>query len=307
MTTRRAENGQRRMAMAGLALVALTALGLAGCRGLIRAEAEWETSIPVPATPLSVQVTSRNGGITLQSDPTLSVAQVRAKVTARGASRAEARERAEGTTVRLVLDEEAGTLQVEPEFPGGWQDGDGAVIDLRIPALRAAKLHTSNGNLTVSGVSGAVDGRTSNGKVRIEDAGGPVNVRSSNGALTLVRLAGEVEAETSNGSIRGEALAGALKLRTSNGRIELELADGASGPIQARSSNGAVRLELPASLAGSLVLETSNGRLRVSDPAQRLVVSEVGKARGRLEFGLGPESRVTTSNGPIEVTVRAAP
>lgn len=278
-----------RLAAAGLALVAIAALGLSGCRNFFREEATWNGSLVVPAGAVNLAITTRNGDVSVRAESGLTEVQVSAEVTASGLSFEEAKERAAAVTVTIERAADSGLLSITPVLPGDWQDGDAVALDVRVPTLGAVTVHTSNGALELRGAAGEADLRTSNGAVRLENCAGAVKVRTSNGRITAHQVSG------------------ALDVRSSNGRLELHLADGAVGPLTAHSSNGAVRLELPASWTGTLELSTSNGNLQVEDPSNLVKSRNLGDAQGTVEFAPGPGARVSTSNGSIKVVVRPLP
>lgn len=108
-----------------------------------------------------------------------------------------------------------------------------------------------------------VTGRTANGSIDLSDVG-EVDMRTTNGKITLDGVSGRVQASSSNGRIEGEGLVGTgIEVSTSNGSIELELAS--AQDVSAESSNGAIEVRVP---DGSYRVETqtSNGREEVRIP-----------------------------------------
>lgn len=108
-----------------------------------------------------------------------------------------------------------------------------------------------------------VRGRTANGAIELSDVG-EVDMRTTNGRISLDGVSGAVAAESTNGRIEGEGLAGTgVDVSTSNGSIELELE--VPQDVSARSSNGSIELRVP---DGSyrIETETSNGPEEVRVP-----------------------------------------
>jgi hypothetical protein len=108
-----------------------------------------------------------------------------------------------------------------------------------------------------------VTGRTANGAIDLSDVG-EVDMQTTNGRITLDGVSGRVRASSSNGRIEGEGLVGSgIEVSTSNGSIELELAS--AQDVSAESSNGSIVVRVP---DGSYRVETqtSNGSETVRIP-----------------------------------------
>lgn len=108
-----------------------------------------------------------------------------------------------------------------------------------------------------------VTGRTANGAVDLSDVG-EVDMQTTNGRVSLDGVSGRVQASSTNGRIEGEGLVGTgIEVSTSNGSIELELAS--AQDVSASSSNGSIDVRVP---DGSyrVETETSNGREEVRVP-----------------------------------------
>ncbi len=181
-------------------------------------------------------------------------------------------------------------------------------------SLKAAKFHTSNAPVTLSGiVCTDLDISTSNAPINLKDiTAASAALSSSNGRLSLenMQIDGELTARTSNAALTLKAVAcRSATLETSNGEMQLTTVKAAKN-LTARSSNAAVRLE---SLESPIIsLKTSNAsvrgtvtgdprlyylRGRTSNGSNNLAESGDSSSANRLE--------VTTSNGDIQVTFTA--
>ena len=111
-----------------------------------------------------------------------------------------------------------------------------------------------------------------------------VDIQSSNGRVVLRRIEGAGTLRTSNGRIETDRVSGKFDMRTSNSRIE------------------AARVE------GDFRLETSNGRITVLD-AQGTFDAETSNGSIRFNGEILPhkESRLATSNGSVNATLRGEP
>ncbi len=186
--------------------------------------------------------------------------------------------------VRVVVNEADGNLYVCPVAsdrgrcgPDGYSSGAtrgprrlfggraNMHVDFTVKVPRGvyADGSSTNGSLSITGISGQARARTVNGRIELSDIFGPVTARSTNGAIR-VRL----------DSLPGDA---ALSFRT---------------------TNGSITAELPAELAADIEMATTNGRINSSFP---ITVSDQMSSRrlsGRIGAG-GREISIQTTNGSI--------
>jgi hypothetical protein len=121
-----------------------------------------------------------------------------------------------------------------------------------------------------------------NGAIEITDVHGAHHLETTNGHMELVRCGGSLDAETTNGAIRAEMLevtAGKnVRAETTNGRIVLTLPRAFAARVDASTTNGSVSTDLP-------IASTESDRHSL---------------RGNINGG-GPEMRLRTTNGSIEI------
>ncbi len=214
-------------------------------------------------------------------------------------------------------------LQIRTVKPSGRWGAAGARYRIHVPAAVAVDpLITTNGSVSVKGVTGPVRARTSNGRVEIEKVAGAVEVRTSNGSITCTEIDGDAKLTTSNGAIRVTGLKGRLRARTSNGSVKARLVPGPGvEPIEVRTSNGSVTLVLERAPASDVIVATSNASITVYAPESlkaqlRLkstnatvstdfdVAASGEHSKHRLEGavnGGGPLVQLTTTNGTIRL------
>jgi len=238
--------------------------------------------------------------------------------------RARTQERVDGTTIQAERGEN-GMLLVTANWPApGRYDNESCSFDIEVPEANGAVLKSSNGSLTIKGLSGSaqlhtsngsihatgqegpVDAHTSNGSIHVDRAEGDVKSHTSNGSIFVDRTKGAVDAKSSNGRVEVTEAAAAVKANTSNGSVSIQLAEENPGPIEARTSNGRIELDLSPVFSGELTLETSHSAIRANDlPGARLISAE--ESRLCLGFGDGQaKSAAKTSNGKIAVRMRSA-
>jgi hypothetical protein len=97
-----------------------------------------------------------------------------------------------------------------------------AHVDLPVAAVVNAS--TAGGNVTATGLSGAVTLRTGGGDVNVSDLSGPVSVTTSGGNVSVDRVSGATSVHTGGGDITGTGItAHDVTAVTSGGNIGLTL------------------------------------------------------------------------------------
>ncbi len=210
-------------------------------------------------------------------------------------------ERLEAVVVQPVRGEN-GELSLEIQCPEGKRKSrEGCGVSVETPGAQGLDLRTSNGSISVSGLSGLAKIRTSNGRVNVEEHAGSLTARTSNGKVRVKRIQGDVELESSNGSIEACEVSGGVDVETSNGSIEVGLVETGRGPVRARSSNGSVKVDM-GGLQGTLEAKTSNGRIQLEGSGGGRMIDQ-GKKHAVIQFGetAEPRSELRTSNGSITI------
>jgi len=194
------------------------------------------------------------------------------------------------------------TLRVWVEWPGGVRkNGEGSYIAMEIPDASGVEIHSSNGGVTIAGLSGHADLRSGNGSIRVDRHDGSVFADTSNGKVHAEHVSGEIEMYTSNGGVIVTDAFGPIRTETSNGNIFVSTMDGNEGPVRLWTSNGRVDLELGDGFEGVLKCQTSNGKISVVDLSGASLIQST-KNNVELQIGDSTEvSAVRTSNGSVRV------
>ncbi|NUO63606.1 MAG: hypothetical protein HOQ11_03985 [Gemmatimonadaceae bacterium] len=138
-------------------------------------------------------------------------------------------------------------------------------FDITVPRALALSAETTNGPISLEGLSGRVEARAVNGPVSVYDMSGDVTGRTQNGPITA-----ELRGSKWNG--RG------LDLETQNGPVTLRIADGYNAHLETGTVNGPMRFDFPVTVQGRIT--------------KRLSV-DLGSG--------GPTIRAVTTNGPVTV------
>jgi DUF4097 and DUF4098 domain-containing protein YvlB len=201
----------------------------------------------------------------------------------------------------------------------------GARYTIRVPKhMIMDRIHSTNGSITVEGVSAPVSLESTNGALHFRRIEGRIEGRTSNGTIELSRCEGDARLNSTNGRIEGDLEYGVVDARTSNGDIELRLAklDGkgslrtatsngrievtldAGHDLTASTSNSSITVYLPASANADLRARTSHSKIssdfdmshEIEDDDHRTLDARIGSG--------GPVIDLTTSNGSIHVAKR---
>ncbi|MHA7813560.1 MAG: DUF4097 family beta strand repeat-containing protein [Phycisphaerales bacterium] len=197
------------------------------------------------------------------------------------------------------------TLHVRVDWPGGKRkSNEGASISINLPDAQDITAHSSNGSITIAGLSGHADLKSTNGSIRVDTHDGSVYANTSNGKLFADKVSGDIEFYSSNGSITISDAFGPIRAESSNGSAVISTMPGNTGPVRVRTSNGPITLNLGDGLEGVLKCDTSNGRVTVTQlPDARFIES----TRTSVELRMGDSEEISalrTSNGSIRVQGR---
>jgi len=258
------------------------------------------TAAHAPGSPITVQ--TRNGSVQVIAESARSDVSIDATITCAGASQQEADQRLAQAGLDVSRDTSR-CLTIQPTFPGGPRNGDGASLVVRVPDADGVHITSSNGSVSITGLSGAAEINTTNASVNIQDHHGPARIDTSNGSISVRTLEGDLRAATSNAAVSVSGLSGKPDIRTSNGRVELSLGPDESGPIDVQTSNGPVTVRVGLAFHGRVTLDTSNASVRFTGAPRVSTVSR-SKSDAVIDVGEGgAPSRITTSNGTIDFKI----
>ncbi len=197
------------------------------------------------------------------------------------------------------------TLRVWVEWPGGKRErNEGAAISINTPQAEGVNIRSSNGSITIAGLSGHAELKSSNGSVRIDTHDGSVHAVTTNGSLSAERVSGPIELFSTNGRVMITDAFGPILAETTNGNAYVSTTPGNTGLIRIRTSNGRVDLDLGEGFEGILKCDTTNGKVQVSNLEQARLIESSNRSV-ELRVGNSDEiSAVRTSNGSVRVRGR---
>lgn len=130
-----------------------------------------------------------------------------------------------------------------------------------------------------------------------------VTLDSTNGDIEVSGLAGALRVDTTNGRIRARALENGATVGATNGQVTLEFLKLGEQGIECETTNGSITVDLPRSADASVSARVTNGRISTSD----LGLSVSDDNRRRLEGSIGAGGtrvRLRTTNGAISLRGR---
>lgn len=141
-------------------------------------------------------------------------------------------------------------------------------VAVALPSTADVRIASTNGNITASRMTGALDIGTTNGALRVMDVTGVLSLRVTNGSIEVLGAQStEVSAVTTNGQVEldftgppAEVLA-----RSTNGGITVRVPEGDQYFLDIRTTNGALNREFESDRTAErvIVAETTNGSISV--------------------------------------------
>ncbi|MDJ0836173.1 MAG: DUF4097 family beta strand repeat-containing protein [Acidobacteriota bacterium] len=138
--------------------------------------------------------------------------------------------------------------------------------ELWVPNEVDLNARTTNGNVSISEITGTVMARSTNGNVKAEQVAGNVNASSTNGNVTAELIeytGGDMSLKTTNGSIRFSGPRDMnldVDAKTTNGSINTDFAVASMGKISKRHLNGTIN-----NGGNRLTLKTTNGSIKLRE------------------------------------------
>jgi hypothetical protein len=250
-------------------------------------------------TPLTLDVDTSNGAVTVQGVEGIEAVSVTITLRGRGGTLEEA----QGRVDRIVYHAEQLGNRVNLRYRASEQEDDvrrysGVDFDVLVPIETQVDVNTSNGAIVVEDIQGTILLDTSNGAIDVYDSSGTLTADTSNGRIEVVRFVGDLRLDTSNGEMWLEQVAGTVSAETSNGSVHYT-GTPTVGANRIRTSNGSVTVRVPLDASIAFNASTSSGKIRSS-------LALAGDTEGNeWSAQLNPPANVTldlrTSNGTIRI------
>ena len=207
-------------------------------------------------------------------------------------------ERKGGATVTIEQRGDTVILTARKPF---FSFSSGVNISLDVPIGLEALIQTSNAFIEWQGAAAKLELKTSNDRVTVRDTGAvAARLETSNDDISFERVSGSVYARTSNGAIRALDASLSLDAQTDNASINWErLTLTNNTKSRVATSNGQVSV-IGLSAASGLTVRgsTSNARLDVIAPGFDVRLEDTRFSAVKTGFGMA-ELDISTSNDRI--------
>jgi DUF4097 and DUF4098 domain-containing protein YvlB len=127
-----------------------------------------------------------------------------------------------------------------------------------------------------------------------------INAMTTNGQITLTALTGTVAARTTNGGVKASDLAGGVEARSTNGPVSIALKSLGKEKIYLSTTNGGVTLTVPETARADLSATCTNGGISVTGLKLETTDQNRRHLEGKINGG-GTAIELHTTNGPIRV------
>ncbi|WP_030779870.1 DUF4097 family beta strand repeat-containing protein [Streptomyces sp. NRRL S-920] len=234
--------------LAAVALTALSAGGLSACSTLDQKTLEDDATVSRKVT--SIRLDSGNGGVEVDASADISAVSVHRTVSYRGdkPSRTSFSVR-NGVLTLSGCGEDCGVDYVV-KIPAGLPVTGGASNGrLELTDVGAVDVHTTNGEIAVTGATGPVELRSRDGGVHVKDAkGGGIDTRTTNGEVTIHAATPQnIKARTTSGGLTVTAPPAKYRVsaKVTNGEKKVAFKNDPSGEyrLDLSTTNGALTVE----------------------------------------------------------------
>lgn len=229
------------------------------------AKATEEKTLAV-SEPADLTVINDFGDISVQAEAEGKIS-ITVEKTAWGSNDAEAQ--AALKDLKIVYDQTGNQIKISIQQPVEVntlnidRNGGSVKFTITVPQKTAVTLNSSNGDLALSGTTGAASLQTEFGSINLANVSGEILGKSSNGTITATKIDsdGKVALSSEFGSITVDTVQGSdITISSTNGILDLT-AIKAGGILKADSEFGAVHVSN--SSAGTTDIHSDNGTIKL--------------------------------------------
>lgn len=179
--------------------------------------------------------------------------------------------------------------------------GDGAVETSGLSGN--LNIDTRDGSVKATGLSGTVDLHTGDGSITVDTLKGDIRLRTGDGGIEARDLDGKVEADSGDGHIRLTGRFEALNVKTGDGSVDTRVQPGSkmASSWTLRTGDGSVDLALPADFQADINATTGDGHISLGVPVTVEGTFSRSEVRGKMNGG-GQTLTIHTGDGSIRLT-----
>ncbi|HVN08309.1 MAG TPA: DUF4097 family beta strand repeat-containing protein [Patescibacteria group bacterium] len=209
--------------------------------------------------------------------------------------------------VRIARDTQNGNqidLEVRvPQMHWSWGVANRSVrIELTVPRSSNLNLHSGDGHIRASGVTGELQLESGDGSIEVSDVHGNVRLHTGDGHIEGSGIDGALDASTSDGQLRVRGRFDSLRLESGDGSVTVEVLPGSkmSNNWTIHTSDGSVTVRLSDGLSADIEAHTGDGS--ISSQLPLMVNGVLGRRdlHGKLAGG-GPTFQIRTGDGSIRL------
>jgi DUF4097 and DUF4098 domain-containing protein YvlB len=169
--------------------------------------------------------------------------------------------------------------------------------DVRVPANTKILTVSDSGEISLAGLTGAVDVRTQSGAIALQRIGGVTTVTTGSGAVLVEGTNGPLTVTTSSSAFTARALGGNLHVRTNSGAVNAAY-EGA-GDVDVETGSSAIQLR---GVRGAVTAASRSGRITVAGKPARQWAVTTGSSSIDVAVASPPVTLdVTTGSGSVQV------
>ena len=175
-------------------------------------------------------------------------------------------------------------------------------VELRVPRELDLDVHTGDGNVTSTPISGHIRIDTGDGHITVAGLKGDIHMHSGDGHIEASNLDGALDVDTGDGHVRLDGRFDTLNVRTGDGNIEAKVMDGSkvANSWRMHSGDGHINVWLPADFSADLDAHTGDGHITLDFPVTVSGSLSNSTIRGKLNGGGGMVS-ISSGDGSIHV------
>ncbi len=208
--------------------------------------------------------------------------------------------------VQIIESQNGNHVSIEVKFPhmnwSVWGGHRSLKVELHVPRELDLNVHTSDGNVTASTVSGKLVFESGDGNVTANSIRGDIRMHTGDGNVDGTGFDGSLDANTGDGNVKIDGRFDSLNLKTGDGHIDAQAGPGSkvSSTWNVHSGDGHITLRIPADLNANLDAHTGDGSITLDVPISVSGSLSHSSVRGKLNAG-GQTLAVSSGDGSIHI------
>jgi Putative adhesin len=209
--------------------------------------------------------------------------------------------------VHVIESQDGNKLQLIVKAPHGhfgwFSVGSHSIkIQVQVPAEADLDIHSGDGNVTSTAVSGAIRIDTGDGHITAQGLRGDIHLHSGDGHIEGSNFDGKLDVDTGDGHITISGRFDSLYLKTGDGSISASAASGSkiATPWNLRSGDGSITLRIPNDFAADLDAHTGDGHINLDFPVTVSGSLSESRVRGKMNGG-GGTLEINSGDGSIHI------